>query len=470
MVSRSSRKPSRQITAACLSAGLAVTGLTTVLTTADAGADGVTPAARSGGECRLVRLAQAERFFGGSVIDIERVGYQVVYYGSGSSLDRNGDDHQRAFIWRGRNAEPVRVGPRGFDSDTAYELTDTGLINGVSESFDGDSVAWVQDLATGELTFFDIDSGPRGADHGYANIRRINGTGAAAGVVDRSADDPFAGSDAVAFEGPDATMTLLPESQDALVAGAAGINDAGDRAGILGRESAPGFPDFLVFDPIVWETDGTVVELAHPPGGFDGIPRSLKDDGTVSGLSVWGDNPDVAHIEAAYWPAPDTFVGLGVLEGGAYSDAFGMDEGGWVVGLSERNVDEDNPFAEDGVIGYGFLRTPATSEGKLRILPSLYADRKGIKNWRKWNGGAVHAVNRDLNQAGTSTHWKFDRRGRIIGAPTVYLHADRCGREVATTHDPFHLEDGASAAPGERRIQWRHTSAMLARIAAMMTP
>ncbi len=116
--------------------------------------------------------------------------------------------------------------------------------------------------------------------------------------------DPFAGSDAVAFEGPDAPMTLLAESQDALAAGAVGINDAGDRAGFLGRESAPGFPDFLVFDPIVWETDGTVVELAHPPGGLDGVPRSLKDDGTVSGLSVWGDNPDVAHIEAAYWPAP----------------------------------------------------------------------------------------------------------------------------------------------------------------------
>ena len=139
-----------------------------------------------------------------------------------AQLDRNGDDHQRAFIWRGRNAEPVRVGPRGFDSDTAYELTDTGLINGVSENSDGGSAAWVQDLATGDLTFFDIDSGPRGADHGYANIRRINGTGAAAGVVDRSADDPFAGSDAVAFEGPDAPMTLLPESQEALAAGAVG--------------------------------------------------------------------------------------------------------------------------------------------------------------------------------------------------------------------------------------------------------
>ena len=38
---------SRPITAACLSAGLAVTGLTTVLTTADAAADVVTPAAGS---------------------------------------------------------------------------------------------------------------------------------------------------------------------------------------------------------------------------------------------------------------------------------------------------------------------------------------------------------------------------------------------------------------------------------------
>ena len=265
-------------------------------------------------------------------------------------------------------------------------------------------------------------------------------------------------------------MTLLPESQDALAAGAVGINDAGERAGFLGREAAPGHPDYLVFDPIVWEADGTVVELAHPPGGLDGVPRSVKNDGTVSGLSVWGDNPDVAHLEAAYWPAPESFVGLGVLEGGAYSDAFGMDEGGWVVGLSERNVNEDNPFAEDGVIGYGFLRTPETTDGKLRILPSLYAERKGITNWRKWNGGAVHAVNRDLNQAGTGTHWKFDRRGRIIGAPTVYLHADRCGREVATTHDPFHLEDGGPSARGESRIPGWHTSAKLARITAIMTP
>ena len=104
-----------------------------------------------------------------------------------------------------------------------------------------------------------------------------------------------------------------------------------------------------------WNADGSRTELASPHG-LDAIKRNIKDDGSASGLIMWGHDLDTAHFEAAYWPRPGRNVGLGVLPGGSYSDAFGMDEEGWLVGSMDRLVDaEENRFGPEGSIDHSFL-------------------------------------------------------------------------------------------------------------------
>ena len=161
MVSRK-KAPRPRLAAIGVPVALMAAGTTTVLTAAPAAGE----AARDTEQCRVVQLAEPSWGHDGGVMDIEKVGGRVVYYGN-IQHRVHGEDHQRALIWRGRHARPERVGPRGFDDDTAYELTDTGLINGRSENWEtGEIRHWVQDLATMEVSFFDIDSGPRGTDHG----------------------------------------------------------------------------------------------------------------------------------------------------------------------------------------------------------------------------------------------------------------------------------------------------------------
>ncbi|MGZ8744255.1 MAG: hypothetical protein ACXWXO_15155 [Nocardioides sp.] len=431
----------RGIAAACLSLALAATGVT-ILTGPAAEAGKGSPG------CRLVRLPIPDGYVNGGVMDIEQVGDTVVYYGNSWRRARGGEGPQRAFIWRGLHGEPERVGPRGWDDDTAYELTSSGLINGESTDFEtGETIAWVQDIDTMEVTVFDTDSGPRGTDHGAPWIRRINDAGAAAGAVGR--DDGTPAEDAVAFASPTSPMTHLSGSEEAITAAGFGINNAGERVGYTGTEWLPGHVDeFLVFDAMKWSADGTRTELVTPDGP-DGIPRNIKDDGRASGLMLVGFDIDTFHVEAAYWPTPDVNIGLGVLRGGGYSDAFGMDEGGWLVGAADRAVKPKvNRFGPDGFILHAFLWTPDTTEGRIRILPSLYGRRHDLP-WRRWVGSAVHAVNRDLNQVGSSSHWKF-KRDRLIDAPTVWLNADQCGVERPTTHDPFNLENGARSASRSR--------------------
>lgn len=439
-------------------AGLRLLGVAlTMAAIATAGTSAGAPTARAAvpnGECRLVQLQEPSGFYDGSVVDIEVVDGEVVYLGFSHEVERD-KEHQRLFVWHGLTGAPVQVGPRGFSQDIGFELTPNGLVLGHSEDAAGTAVPWIQDLTTMELTFIDVDSGPRGADHGAPWLRRINSRGEIAGAVDRTPDPWDRGGDAVAFATPTSAMSLLPGSEDSLESGAFGINEAGARTGYIGRSYLDGYPDWLVFEPVIWEPDGAVVPLATPHG-IEGAPRAIKDDGSVSGSIFWGEDPGTGHFEAAYWPRPDVSIGLGVLPDGGWSDVFGMDEGGWLVGAMDRIVDaRKDRLAPDGFLMHSFLWTPATTANTVRILPSLYATAQGVDDWRRWGGSGTHGVNRDLDQVATGTHVGF-RRGRPVQAPTVFLHASTCGVEVETTHDPFGLaatvpqESGSALAEAER--------------------
>lgn len=438
---------------------VAIIGAVTASTTAVLHGD--TPAAAAPGSCRLVQLREPAGGFDGSVMDIEVVDDRTVYYGSSIERDKQGGEHQRALVWHGLGAAPVRVGPSGYDEDIAFELTESGLVNGQSTDWEtGTEVAWVQDIASGEITVLQTDSGPRGADHGRMWMRRINDSGALAGMLMRDPDEPW--SDAVGFDGPASSMELLPGSTGAADAAATGINNAGQRVGYLSTREMAEAPGWYWFDPVAWGADGSITVLATG-NALDGVPRAVKDDGSASGSVLYGDSLDVAHIEPAYWPSPDALITLGALPGGDVGDVYGMDEGGWLAGALGRFVKKNDRLAERGVMDHAFLWNPSIGEGRVRLLPSLYAAAKGERDWRRWQGSAVHAVNGDLNQAGSGSHVEF-RHGRAIKAPTVWVNADRCGTEVATTHDPRGLHPSAETAVSSRTSA-RATARLSARVA-----
>ena len=433
---------------------LAVAGISGALTASALAVPSTGAAsATTSGRCRVVQLPEPARGHDGGVMDIEVVDGRTTYFGSTYERDRHGVEHQRALVWHGLGAIPVRVGPSGYDEDIAFELTESGLVNGQSMDWEtGTEVAWVQDLATGQVTVLGTDSGPRGTAHGGMWMRRINDAGAVAGMVVRDPSEPW--SDAVGFAAPDAAMELLPGSAEAADAVASGIDNAGRRTGYLSTREMDEMPGWYWFDPVVWEADGRMTFL-DMDGALDAAPRAIKDDGSVSGSVLRGPSFEAAHIEPAYWPTPESAVTLGVLPGGDFGDVFGMDEGGWLVGALGRAVKKNDRLGERGQMDHAFLWNPSIGEGHVRLLPSLYATAKGDQDWRRWQGSAVHAVNGDLNQAASGSHVEF-RYGRAIKAPTVWVNVDRCGAEVATTHDPFGLQE--SAEPGSSVANSRTTA------------
>lgn len=388
-------------------------------------------------QCQVVELPPPPGGYDAGVMDIEVVDGETVYYGSYHERDADGQEHQRVVIWRGIDGAPEPVDPGlGGWSDLAFELTETGLINGVSEDADyGRPVPWVIDLATGAVTVVDTTAGTA-KDRSDMWVRRINDAGAVVG-----SDSPGLGASrnlrAYGWE----HFTADPERLEARSSASMGwgINNLGDRSGFIVKGKQPGYPHWTDYNPVVWRADGSVVEL--PRVGIDAVANMVKDDRTAAGEGWWGWSVETGHIEPVFWPSYDEIVGLGVLDGGGYGRAFGMDEDGWVVGFVDRFA-EPSQVSPDGWVVHGFLYIHGeTAADHLRILPSLYADAEDIGDWREWHGSAVHGVNGELNQAASGSHSGFRPDGTPTFGATVWVNASQCGLEVETTHDPWHLTD-----------------------------
>jgi hypothetical protein len=402
-------------------------------------ASGVSATGSSTGDtCEVVGLKTPEGSPWGTVMDIEVVDGSPVYYGSVEVLEQ-GEPHQRAVLWRGLDAEPEFI-DTGYDADIALELTSSGLVNGQSEDWaNGRAVAWVYDIGTDHLTF--VDTGPGQPEGYFPWVRRINTNGAMAGVIGRGVGKGVR-RQAVGWEHYTASPIGLQESGEGSEALA--INDQGERAGLRARTRI--FTGtWVVWDPVMWDAQGKVHPVAKI--GLDGVVRGLTEDRQMAGFSFMGPDPATGFLQATYWASPDDVVGLGVLDGGGWSDAFGIDDSGRVVGGMDRFVDAEDPLRDDwGVVNHNFLWTPDMQPGRVRILPSLYAVDEGIEDWQRWAAVHIaHAVNSGLDQVGAGTHVGFSDEGLLLGAPTVYLHASMCGEVVDTTQDPWHLTDRAAA-------------------------
>lgn len=426
-------------------------GLTAVATTTATSA----AAAPTSSGCRLVELPPPPGGFDAGVMDIEVVDGTTTYYGNYQVVE-DGVQTQRAVIWRGLDGapEPVETGLGGF-ADIAFELTSTGLINGSSEDRDGRGVvSWVMDLRTKALTVVDSTAG--GADDSTVMVRRVNDSGALVGSDVHglgSGNERRNGFSALGWASPTSDPYRLPATGSG--SNAMGINARGDRVGLVAKAKRAKYPHWTDYDPTLWRSDGSVTTMARV--GIDAVPWEVKDDGSAGGEGFWGWVPEAGHMEAVYWPSPDEAVGLGVVDGGAYSRVFGLDEGGWAVGGADRWADEEDPYFDPWRGGFwqSFLYIHGeTSPGHLRILPTLASVANGVDDWRQWHGSAVHAVNAPLDQAASASDKGLDEHGVPTYGATVYVNASQCGVEVATTHDPFHLETlEAARADSERATQ-----------------
>ena len=400
------------------------------------------PAAQAapGGGCQLVRLPTPAGSSWGTVTDVEVVDGTTVYYGSYEERDAWGGTHSRAVVWRGLRAAPEQVGP-GLDQDIAFSLTASGLVNGTSvDAATGRERPWVRDLRTGRLQW--VDTG--GA--AWALARGMNDAGALAGTATRGTGEARA-DDAVAWDTPASAPRAL--AAGGRFAQAPGINNRGQRSGMVLQHHLQGDGRWLVADPTVWEQDGTRRTVARV--GIDAFARFLTDSGRMAGVTWWGFDPRAGHFEAAYWRSATEPVGLGVLHEGGSSEAFGLDDAGSVVGRLERPA-AGHPLATPwGTVEHSFLWQG--QRDAVRVLPSLHGVARGQRDWRDWlSTHAAHAVHTGLDQVGAGTHAGTASDGSPLGAPTVFLNASRCGVLVPTTHTPGTAEDLAVAqARAQRR-------------------
>ncbi|KGN38370.1 hypothetical protein [Knoellia aerolata] len=426
--------PRPRAVAAATTAALTIT-LTAVATSTASSAFG-TPGSSV---CRLVELPPPPGGFDAGVLDIEVVDGTTTYYGNYQVME-DGEQRQRAVIWRGLDGapEPVDTGLGRF-ADIALELTSTGLANGTSEDPDGSIVNWVLDITTMDLTVVDASVGAAADTTAYA--RRVNDTGELVGSDVHgvgSGSERRNGFSAVGWDRADESPFRLESTGS--MSNAAGINARGDRVGLIAKAKRPQNPHWTDYDPTLWRADGTVVTMDRV--GIDAIPWEVKDDGSAAGEGFWGWDTRAGHMEAVYWPTPDEAVGLGVLDGGAYSRVFGLDEGGWAVGGAEVSTDEGDPYFDPwrGGFMHSFLYVHGrTARGHLRVLPTLWSVANDEDDWHQWHGSAVHAVNAPLDQAASASDTGLDEDGVPTYSATVYVNASQCGIEVETTHDPFHL-------------------------------
>lgn len=401
--------------------------------------------------CRLVELPPPPGGFDAGIMDIEVVNGQTVYYGNYQVVE-DGVQTQRAVLWRGIDGapEPIETGLGKF-ADIAFELTSTGLVNGTSEDAGQlGGINWVLDITTMQLT---VVASPTGTADASTLVRRVNDSGALVGTDLRGIAEGSwhrNGFSAMGWDDAGDAPTRLASTGSGSVG--EGINAQGDRSGHVAKSKRPQTPHWTDYDPTLWRADGSVVTMDRV--GIDATPWQLKDDLSASGEGFWGWDTTAGHMEAVYWPSPDEAVGLGVVDGGAYSRSFGLDEGGWAVGFFDQFGDpETDPYAWSGALRHSFLYVHGeTAADHLRVLPTVWSVAHGVDDWRQWHGSAVHAVNAELDQVGSSSDTGLGADGVATYGATVYVNASRCGVEVETTHDPFHLQSVEAARAESDRV------------------
>ena len=273
------------------------------------------------------------------------------------------DGTRRAAFWR--NGSATLLGTLGGPSSTVPwpGLNDAGLIVGISQTGEADPRGEDWSCEFGGFFPNDTDRLCRGffwenntmrelptlgGNHGFA--AGVNNRGQIVGWAETAVEDPTCdqGSNqvlqfrAVLWEpktgssGRIKTTELRPLGEDAASAATA-INDDGVAVGISGR-CDQGVGRFSAQHAVLWEKNGKPTEIPNLGGTTWHTPMDINAQGDVVGFS----NPDEPGDEvgdfisrAFYWTrGADTAVDLGTLDGDPVSEAFALNSGGTVVGIS----------------------------------------------------------------------------------------------------------------------------------------
>lgn len=301
------------------------------------------------------------------------------------SSDLAGGGSAHAALWE--NGTLTDLGTLGGpNSNVAWPgVTNSGdLIVGISETADPGGTNWscrfFFPATTGNqcLGFFyengvmtEIPTWP-GGTNGFAT--GVNSRGQVVGWAENGVEDPTCNDPVVhqfrgyIFDTRTGEMTeLTPLPGDSTSTGNA-INHRGQVVGISG-ECSNAVGGFSAQHAVLWEPDGTAIDLGNLGGEAWHTPMDINEKGEVVGFGNPDNVPGAAFgIEAWYWSPHTGIDSLGVLPGQVTSQALGINNRGQVVGTSSGSPDGRRAFIWDGgeLIDLNDLVDPAY-EGTLLV-------------------------------------------------------------------------------------------------------
>jgi probable HAF family extracellular repeat protein len=278
-----------------------------------------------------------------------------------------GDIVQHGFIWRKGVTTDLGTlgGPNSFDpeswppneKDEVAGLSDTAELDPYAENFCGflnfhfspyicRPFVWQKGILTELPTL--------GGNNAGANA--INNRGQVTGLAETSNTDPTCVSpqvfnfQAVIWEPKKGKIQVLPPLPSDTSAAVFGINDKGQATGVSGNCSMLAGPPQLftgAIEAVLWESDGTPINLGSLGGKTFNIGFSLNNRGQVVGQS---DLPGDATWHPFLWENR-VMTDLGTLYGLPVGFAASINNQGQVVGVSQDFNNTDVPFIwQDGVM------------------------------------------------------------------------------------------------------------------------
>ena len=219
---------------------------------------------------------------------------------------------RRGLLFGAGAARPI-PGLTESDDTTVYGLNDTGALVGASNT--GTAVrafAGTQAGAARELPPLNGDTSSAAYD--------INNLGQAVGF------SSGAGGQRAAMWDANGTPTALPGVPNTAGTRATGINERGDVAGVASTAAGQ--------RPILWPRGQTPTELMLLAGHATGEATAINARGEAVGYSA-----DASGARrATLWSSNGGIVDLGTLPGGNFSQAFGTNGAGDVVGTSNSRA------------------------------------------------------------------------------------------------------------------------------------
>jgi probable HAF family extracellular repeat protein len=261
-----------------------------------------------------------------------------------------GDGAAHASLWQ--NGTLIDLGTLGgSNSNSAWPgINSKGMVVGIAETPEPGGANWSCRFffpsATGNqcLGFVwengvmtPIPTWPGGVN-GFAT--EVNNRGQVVGWAENGVEDPTCNPPVVLqFRGylldtrTGEMRELTPLPGDSTSTGNA-INERGQAVGISG-ECSNAVGGFSAQHAVLWEPDGTAIDIGNLGGEAWHTPMDLNDQGDVVGFGNPAGVPgDAFGIHAFYWTRHGGIVDLGVLEGDDTSQALGINDRGQVVGLS----------------------------------------------------------------------------------------------------------------------------------------